>query len=93
MNNSNMKTQKRQEKSYPYMTFEELKAKYPDTWVLLQDSNSLLVGLKVHGGKFVYKNKNKNKVILKIAQFNEVSKWSVVYTGEIKLPKNTIICL
>jgi hypothetical protein len=85
---------------YPYMTFEELKAKYPNTFVLLKDSEAPQVGIEVYGGKFVYKNKNKDKVIAKIGEIqqktslkNQKVSWEVVYTGEVKLPTNTILCL
>jgi len=76
-----------------YMTWEQLKSHYPDSWVLLLNPDSPLTGLEVHGGEFVYKNKNRNRVYEKASQLPDGSFFRVAFTGEFKLPENTVLCL
>lgn len=81
-----------------YMTFNEMKSKYPDSWVLVANPESEPAMYEIKGGLFIYKNKKKNKVIEKSIELNSIRNLminliTVIYTGEIKLPENHVICL
>lgn len=81
-----------------YMTFKEMKKLFPDTWILLANPESEPASAEISGGFFVYKNKNKKR-LAEIAKYIEIDKsfvtkvFRIIYTGEIKLPKNHIVCL
>lgn len=77
----------------PYMSFREIKKKYPDSWVLLLDPKPHPTGMGYYGGRPVYKHKEKMKAMEKASELPKGSFFGVAYTGEIKMPKNTVICL
>ena len=81
-----------------FMTFNEMQAKFPDSWVLVANPESEPAKYEIKGGFFLYKNKLKSKVIEKSKELNAIENFvinliTVRYTGEIKLPENHIICL
>ena len=82
------------QQKYSQMTFDELKAKYPDRWVLLANPQKPK-GFVYETGEFVYKHKSK----MKVAEFaGELTKkvsgqhFEIVFTGEITFPQNTVFC-
>jgi hypothetical protein len=44
-----------------YMTFDEMKEKFPDSWVLVANPESEPAMYEIKGGLFIYKNKKKTK--------------------------------
>jgi len=81
-----------------YMTFKEMKKQFPDTWILLANPESEPASAEITGGFFIYKNKNKKRVVEKSKEIEidksfTVNVFRIIYTGEIKLPKNHIVCL
>ncbi len=84
-------TQKLKTKStYPYMTFEELKREYPNSWILLLNPDDVPLE---RSGNFVYKSKSKASALKKAKTLPQGSTFGLAYTGEIKLAKNVVICL
>jgi len=81
-----------------YMTFKEMQSNYPDTWILVANPVSEPASAIIEGGYFLYQNKTKKRVLekttdIKIPENFVVNLLRVIYTGEIKLPKNHIVCL
>jgi hypothetical protein len=77
----------------PYMTWDELKSKYPDCWVLLFNPQSPMLGYEVFGGEFVYKNKNREKVWSKANEVGRGHKLTIRFTGNVASAENTAILL
>ena len=81
-----------------YMTFDEMKEKFPDSWVIVANPESEPSMYEIKGGLFIYQNKRKNKVIEKSRDLHSSTNFkidlvAIRYTGEIILPENHIICL
>ena len=81
-----------------YMTFDEMKSKFPDSWVLVANPESEPAKYEIKGGFFLYKNKFKKRVYTQAKKLTAIENFvinllTVRYTGEIKLPENHIICL
>ena len=81
-----------------YMSFNEMQSKYPNSWILVANPVSEPASIELKGGYFLYKNKQKKRVIdksNKIESSNDfvINLLQIIYTGEIKLPKNHIVCL
>lgn len=84
---------------YPWMNWEELTKKYPNSWLLLFNPISKNIGLKAESGYFAYKSKSKAKLVQKSLDkslwenVENVKSIGIFYTGTLKLPKNHVICL
>jgi hypothetical protein len=81
-----------------YLTFKEMQALYPDSWILVANPSSEAASAEISNGYFLYKNKNKNKVLEKSKEIRTTDDFvikllRIVYTGEIKLPQNHFFCL
>ncbi len=81
-----------------YMTFKEMQSTYPDVWVLVANPISEPASADIKSGYFLYKNKIKKRVLekskdIKVTDNLVINLLRVIYTGEIKLPKNHIVCL
>ncbi len=81
-----------------YMTFNEMQAKFPDSWVLVANPESEPAMYEIKGGFFLYKNKFKKRVYTQAKKLNTIENFvinliTIIYTGEIKLPENHVICL
>lgn len=80
------------------MTFKEMQKAFPDYWILVANPVSEPASIDLNSGYFLYKNKQKKKVLEKSKDFKTskdfiINLLQVIYTGEIKLPKNHIVCL
>jgi len=84
---------KKLKEKYPYMTFEELREKYPDRWVLLVNPKRIKNSFDPIGGNFVYKHKNRLKIIDKLLDFKLNGTTEIIFAGEFKFPENMVICL
>jgi hypothetical protein len=80
---------------FPFMDISQLKEKFPNSWVLLFNTQNQPVGqLAQEGGFFAYKNKNRSKVYEKVQTLiPKGSTFTITYTGEQTLPDNTVLCL
>ncbi len=81
-----------------YMVFTDMKAQYPDTWILVANPESEKASADIKGGYLVYKNKSREQVVKKSKDVDidtgfKVDMLRIIYTGEIKLPQNHIVCL
>ncbi|MBI4648624.1 MAG: hypothetical protein HY738_19075 [Bacteroidia bacterium] len=81
-----------------YMTFKEMQSSYPNTWILVSNPVSEPASADIISGYFLYKNKIKKRVLekskdLKVEDDFIINLLRIIYTGEIKLPKNHIVCL
>ena len=79
--------------SFKRLTWAQLQTTYPDTWVLLLNPDSPPTGYEVNEGDFVYRNKNQQKVFDKAGQLPKGSFFRILYTGNLTVPKDTVICL
>ena len=81
---------------FPFMDMGQLKEKFPNSWVLLFNTqkNQPVGQLASEGGFFAYKNKNRSKVYEKVQTLiPKGSTFTITYTGEQTLPENTVLCL
>ena len=80
---------------FPFMDMGQLKEKFPNTWVLLFNTQTQPIGqLASEGGFFAYKNKKRSKVYEKVQTLiPKGSTFTITYTGEQTLPENTVLCL
>ena len=78
---------------YPYLTWRQLKQRYPDQWVLLINADTLPTGYAVKGGQFVANNASQDEIFKQAAQLPKGSKMDVVFTGNRELPENVVLCL
>ncbi len=80
---------------FPFMNIEQLKEKFPDSWVLLFNTQNQAIGqLALEGGFFAYKNKNRLKVYEKVQTLiPKGSTFTVTYTGEQVFQENMVLCL
>ena len=69
-----------------------MKKKYPDTWILLLNPEPQDGGAWANNGQVAFWNIDKRKVAKKAAEFKQVH-FAMIYTGDIKLPEGTVICL
>jgi len=81
-----------------YMTFNEMQSFYPDSWILVANPESETASVEITSGYFLYKNKQKKRVIEKSKDIKSTNEFAInllqiVYTGDIKLPANHIVCL
>ena len=83
-----METQQRKR-----LTWDQLQTTYPDTWVLLLNPDSPPTGYEVNEGDFIYKNKKQERVLEKAGQLPKGSYFRVIYTGNLSVPNDTVICL
>ena len=79
--------------SYPYLTWNQLKKRYPDQWVLLINSDTNPTGYAVRGGQFVYNDTVQERVFDQATQLPKGSKMDIVFTGSRELPDNVVLCL
>ena len=79
-----------------YLTWAQITALYPDVYVALGhpkfDKQTLL------GGVFLSKNKNRLAIARRLIKMQQDGKLDGIptyttFTGEIKFPKNTVLCL
>lgn len=80
---------------FSFMNIGQLKEKFPDSWVLLFNTENQSVGqLALEDGFFAYKNKNRSKVYEKVQTLiPKGSTFTITYTGEQILHENTVLCL
>jgi len=81
-----------------YMTFSEIQSNYPDSWILVANPISKPASADIKGRYFLYKNKQKKRVLEKSKDLNVkegivINLLRVIYTGIVKMPKNHIVCL
>lgn len=87
------------EEKYPFVNWEMLINKYPNTWILLFNPISKDTGLKAESGYLVYQDKEKANVLQKSLDnslwenINDVKSIGIFYTGTLELAKNQVICL
>lgn len=85
-------------KEYTKMTFEQIKTSYPDKWVLVLNPELEKITNEIITGFVAYSNKDRQKVSkalqteLKNSE-QEIKLYKILYTGEVSLPSNTILCL
>ena len=77
----------------PYLTWHQLKVKYPNSWVLLVNPNVPPTGYKVVGGEFVFAHKNQENVFGAAQHLPKGSVMKIIYTGNLDLPDNVALCL
>lgn len=80
------------------MTFKEMQKEFPDSWLLIANPVSELASADIKSGYVLYNNKQKKRVVqksneIKTVEGIEISLLRIIYTGEIKMPKNHIVCL
>jgi hypothetical protein len=79
--------------SFPYLTWRQLKTRYPDQWVMLINADSLPTGYAVKGGEFVGSASNQDDAFDYARHVPTGSTMSVVFTGSRELPKDVVLCL
>lgn len=75
------------------LTWQQLTALYPNSWVLLINPDVPPSGYAVRSGDFVYKHKRHEKVIEKAQTLPAGSFMAIKYTGDVSFPANTVVCL
>lgn len=68
------------EKSFKYELWSEIRRKYPDRWVLLENPVRKPRSTELLKGVFIYKNKSKRKVVEKASEYN-FDLATIEYTG------------
>ena len=81
-----------------YMSFKEMKEKYPDNWILVANPKSKPASAEVTGGYFLFNAKDKQRVLnqakkIKVNANFTVKSLRILYTGQIKLNENQVVCL
>jgi hypothetical protein len=78
---------------FPYLTWGQLKKRYPDQWVLLVNADNNPTGYAVKGGQFVGSTAKQDDVFDFAKDLPKGSRMSVVFTGNRELPDNVVLCL
>lgn len=81
-----------------HLTFKEMQKEFPNCWLLIANPVSELASADIKSGYVLYKNKQKKRVVEKSNEITtieglEINLLRIIYTGEIKMPKNHIVCL
>jgi len=81
-----------------YMSFQEMKNEFPDSWLLIANPVSELASADIKSGYVLYKNKQKKRVSeksneIKFVEGIKINLLRIIFTGEIIMPKNYIVCL
>ena len=75
------------------LNWTQIRAQYPDAWVLLMNPVVPPTGYAVTDAEVVYKHKRQEKVVEKAQELPVGSRFAIKYTGVPTLSADTVICL
>lgn len=81
------------DQQYPYMTWQQLKLQYPDSWILLLDPKRKSNSQTLLGGQFVASEQSQDDALGQAQLVPPGHRMSVIFTGTLQLPDNLLLCL
>lgn len=75
-----------------YMTFNQMKIRFPEAYILVANPHGPTHSIRIDGGKYLFHHKKKLTVIAKMAEHPN-RHLTIIYTGNTNVPANSLIAL